>query len=123
MEAGNRHRSANKVAEKRHMRLAIDDHSRYATVSVMEDEIAESVTKHLIETYQHYAPKGIVVKRVLTDNGSEYRSKMFAKACQTLNVKHIFTKPYTLQTGEKSLQPSCHTHLSLFFTLQLRQSN
>ena len=32
--------------------VAVDDHSRYATASVMEDETAESVTKHLIETYQ-----------------------------------------------------------------------
>ena len=92
-EAGNRHKSANKVAGTHCMHVAVDDRSRYATVSAMEDEIAECVTKHLIETYQNYASKGIVVKRVLTDNGLGYRSKMFAEACQTLNVKHIFTKP------------------------------
>ena len=34
------------------MHLAIDDHSHFATVSVVEDETAESVTKHLVETYQ-----------------------------------------------------------------------
>ena len=84
------------------MHVAVDDHLRYATVSVIEDEIAESVTKHLIETYQLYASKSIDVKRVLTYNGSGYRSKMLAEACQTLNVKHIFTKPYTPQTnGER----------------------
>ena len=62
------------------MPVAIDVHSRYATARVMEDETAESVTKHLLETYQFYASKGIDVKRVLTDNGSGYKSKMFADA-------------------------------------------
>ena len=84
------------------MHVAIDDHSRYASVSIMENETAESVTKHLIETYQQYAARGILIKRVLTDNGSGYKSKMFAEACQTLNVKHIFTKPYTPQTNGKA---------------------
>ena len=84
------------------MNVAVDDHSRYATVSVLENETAESVTKHLIEIYQHYASKDIAVKRVLTDNGSGNRSKMFAEACQTLNVKHIFMKPYTPQTNGKT---------------------
>ena len=52
------------------MHVAIDDYSRYATLSVLEDETAESVTKHLIDTYHHYAASGIVMKRVLTDNVS-----------------------------------------------------
>ena len=51
------------------MHVAVDDHSRYATASVMEDETAKSVIKHRIETYQFYASKCIDVKRVITDNG------------------------------------------------------
>ena len=42
------------------------------------------------------------IKRVLTDNGSGYKSKMFADACQTLNVNHIYTKPFTPQTDGKA---------------------
>ena len=57
------------------MYLAVDDHSRYAIVRGLADETAESVTKHLIEIYQHYASKSIVVKRVLTDNGSGLQIK------------------------------------------------
>ena len=72
----NRHKSANKVAGSNCMHMAVGDHSCYASASVMEDETAESITKLLI------------------DYGSGYKSKMFAEACQTLNVKHIFTKPY-----------------------------
>ena len=60
--SGNRHKSANKAAGSQCMHVAVDDHSRYASVSIMEDETAESVTKHLIETYQQYAARGIVIK-------------------------------------------------------------
>ena len=43
--------------------------------ALRESETAESVTKHLIETYQHYASKCIVEKRVLTDYGSGLQIK------------------------------------------------
>ena len=73
------------------MQVAVNDHSRYASVSIFDDEIAESVTQHLIDTYNYYAFQGIVIKRVLTDIGSGYKFKKFADACDTLNLKHIFT--------------------------------
>ena len=101
-EARNRHKSANKAAGTQCMQVAVDDYSRYATESVLEDEIAESVTKHLIATYQHYESKGIVVQLVLTDNGSGYRSKMFADSCQNLNLKQVCTQPYTPKTNGKA---------------------
>ena len=84
------------------MHVAIDDHSRYSSVSIMEGVTAESVTKHLTDTYYHYAARGIATKRVLTDNGSGYKSKKFAEACKRLNVKHVFTKPYTPRTNGKA---------------------
>ena len=80
------------------MHVAIDDHSSYASVRIMDDETAESVTKHLM----NYGVHGIVIKRVLTDNRSGYKSKKFSEARQTLNVKHIITMPYTPQTNGKS---------------------
>ena len=101
-DIGNRYKSRNKAAGSQYMHVAVDDHSRYATVSVLEDETAESVTKHLIDTYHHYAARGIVMKRVLTDNDSGYISKRFAEACKMLNVKHVFTKPYTPRTNGKA---------------------
>ncbi|RUW21758.1 integrase core domain-containing protein, partial [Mesorhizobium sp. M4B.F.Ca.ET.013.02.1.1] len=50
----------------------------------------------------YYASLGIVVERVMTDNGSCYRSKAFAKACRKLGLKHIRTKPYTPKTNGKA---------------------
>ena len=98
---GNRYKSRNKAAGSQYIHVAVDDHSRYATVSVFEDETAESVTQHLIDTYNYSASQGIVIKRVLTDTGSGFKSKKFADACDTLNLIHIFTQPYTPQTNGK----------------------
>ena len=79
---GNMHELVDEVAGSECMRVAVDDQSRYGLVSIMEDETAECVTKNLIE----YAARGMVTKRVSNDNGSGYKSKMFAEACQPLNV-------------------------------------
>ena len=68
---GNRHKSTNKVAGSQLTHVAVDDHFRYASVSIMVDETEESITKHLIE----YSARGIVIKRMQTDNGSGYKSK------------------------------------------------
>ena len=46
-ENGNHHQSANRAAGTQCMHVAVNDHSRYATVSVLEDETVESVNQHL----------------------------------------------------------------------------
>ena len=45
---------------------------------------------------------GIKVERVMTDNGSCYKSFAFRKACKRLGLKHIRTKPYTPKTNGKA---------------------
>ena len=50
----------------------------------------------------YYATLGVIVQRVMTDNGSCYRSGKFARACRRLGIKHIFTKPYTPRTNGKA---------------------
>ena len=65
------------------------------SVSIMEDETAESVTKHLIETYQQYAVRSKFIKRVLTDSKFVYQSKTIKEPCESLNVNRVFTQPYT----------------------------
>ena len=55
---------------------------------------------------QAFRSLGITVERVMTDNGSCYLSKAFARACKQLAVKHIRIKPYTPQTnGKAELHP------------------
>ncbi len=50
----------------------------------------------------YYTSLGITVTRVMTDNGSCYIAKDFAKTCDALGLKHIRTKPYTPKTNGKA---------------------
>jgi transposase InsO family protein len=84
------------------MHVAIDDHSRLATAQVLPDEKKESAVAFLEAAVSYYRSLGIIVSRVMTDNGSCYRSKAFARACKRLNIKPIRTKPYTPQTNGKA---------------------
>ncbi len=50
----------------------------------------------------YYASLGVKVERVMTDNGSCYKSFAFRKACKRLGLKHIRTRPYTPKTNGKA---------------------
>jgi len=50
----------------------------------------------------YYAGLGVTVTRVMTDNGSCYRSQLFRQACSDLGLKHIRTRPYTPKTNGKA---------------------
>jgi transposase InsO family protein len=82
--------------------VAIDDHSRVATAAIFPDERKKSAVAFLRSTVAYYNSLGVTVDRVMTDNGSCYRSKAFARACKRLRIKHIRTKPYTPQTNGKA---------------------
>ena len=56
----------------------------------------------LCATVAYYKSLGVTVDRVMTDNGSCYRSKAFARACKQLGIRHLTTKPYTPQTNGKA---------------------
>jgi len=58
-----------------------------------------SAIDHLRATVAWYESLGVTVERVMTDNGACYKSKAFAKACKSLGVRHIRTKPYTPNTN------------------------
>jgi transposase InsO family protein len=82
--------------------VCIDDASRIAFSRVMKDERKESAIVFLKAAVAYYESLGVKVERVMTDNGSCYRSKAFGKACKRLGLKHIFTKPYTPKTNGKA---------------------
>jgi transposase InsO family protein len=82
--------------------VAIDDHSRVARADIFPDEKKESAVAFLLATVAYYKSLGVDVERVMTDNGSCYRSEAFARACRQLRLKHIRTKPYTPQTNGKA---------------------
>jgi Integrase core domain len=49
-----------------------------------------------------FARHGVTVERVMTDNGSAYRSRHWRHACGALALRHIRTKPYTPRTNSKA---------------------
>jgi transposase InsO family protein len=82
--------------------VAIDDHSRVGHVEILADEKGETVTAFFLRIVGWFRKRGIRITQVLTDNGSGYRSKRFAKACKTLRIRHLFTRPYTPRTNGKA---------------------
>ena len=82
--------------------VAIDDHSRIATAAILPDENKNSAVAFLKAAVAYYQSLGVTVDRVMTDNGSCYKSFAFATACKRLRIKHIRTKPYTPQTNGKA---------------------
>lgn len=73
--------------------VAIDDHSRAGFVQMHVDEKKTSAVAFLKAAVAHYAALGVRIQRVLTDNGSAYRSRLFDQTCQALGIKHSFTRP------------------------------
>jgi transposase InsO family protein len=82
--------------------VAIDDHARLAFTQMKRDERRPSAIAFLRATVAYFATLGVTVQRILTDNGSAFRSKRFATACRQLNLKHSFTRPYRPQTNGKA---------------------
>jgi transposase InsO family protein len=82
--------------------VCIDDASRVAFSQILPDERKQSAILFLKAAVAYYASLGVSVARVMTDNGSCYRSKAFRKACAELGLKHIFTRPYTPKTNGKA---------------------
>jgi transposase InsO family protein len=82
--------------------VCIDDASRLAFSRVMKDERKQSAVAFLKAAVAYYASLGVKIERVMTDNGSCYRSKAFARICRRLCLKHIFTRPYTPKTNGKA---------------------
>jgi transposase InsO family protein len=85
-----------------YVHVCIDDASRVAFSKIMKTERQGCAVAFLKAAVAYYKSLGITVLRVMTDNGSCYRSGKFAKACRRLKLKHIRTKPYTPRTNGKA---------------------
>jgi len=100
---GNRRgQSNNRGVGWEYVHVAIDDHSRVAFAKVMPSEKRRSAIMFLQAAIAYFNSLGITVERVMTDNGSCYKSFAFRRACKRLKLKHIRTKPYTPRTNGKA---------------------
>jgi transposase InsO family protein len=82
--------------------VCIDDASRVAFVQIRPDQRKESAVAFLEAAVAYYAKLSVRIERVMTDNGSCYRSKAFRAACKRLGLRQIYTKPYTPRTNGKA---------------------
>lgn len=78
---------------------AVDDHSRLAYSEILGDEKQETAAGFWGRANAFFASAGITVTAVMTDNGSCYRSRVFAAALG--DIKHVWTRPYRPQTNGK----------------------
>jgi transposase InsO family protein len=80
---------------------AVDDRSRLAYAEILADEGRDSASAFVTRALEFFADRGISVERVLTDNGSCYRSRTFAQTLAAAGVSHRRTRPYRPQTNGK----------------------
>ena len=84
------------------LHVAIDDASRLAYTEILGSEGQLDTTAFLNRSMAWFGRLGIGVERVMTDNGSAYRSKLFAAALKQAHARHIRTRPYTPRTNGKA---------------------
>lgn len=82
--------------------VCVDDATRLAYVEVLPDEKAATAIGFLRRAVAFYRSHGITVERLMTDNGSAYRSTAHALACRALGIRHLRTRPYRPQTNGKA---------------------
>jgi transposase InsO family protein len=80
---------------------ALDDHSRLVYSEVLADEQAETAAAFWTRAIAWFTVHGVTIERVLTDNGSCYRSRQWAAVCAGHGIRHKRTRPYRPQTNGK----------------------
>lgn len=84
-----------------YLHTVIDDHSRVAYVEARDDETAQTAVEVLANAVEWFADRGVTVQRVLSDNGSAYRSHLWKQTCTDLGITPKRTRPYRPQTNGK----------------------
>jgi transposase InsO family protein len=84
-----------------YLHTVIDDHSRVAYVEAHDDETAVTAAGVLRRAVAWFADRGVTVRRVLSDNGSAYKSHLWRHTCAELGIKAKKTRPYRPQTNGK----------------------
>jgi len=79
----------------------IDDYSRVAYAEIRDDEKAATAIDVLRNAVAWFAQRGVSVQRVLSDNGSAYKSHAWRDACHDLGIRPKKTRPYRPQTNGK----------------------
>jgi transposase InsO family protein len=84
------------------LHVCVDDATRVTHAEVLPDERKESCAGFLSRVLAWYTARGIKIERVMTDNGSGYRSKLFRRVIEACGARQVFTRPYTPRTNGKA---------------------
>jgi transposase InsO family protein len=80
----------------------VDDHSRLAYVELHPDEKAATVTGFVERALAWFAQRGIVARRLLTDNAFTYiHNRSLRELLARRQIKHMRTQPYRPRTNGK----------------------
>ncbi|MFD5423880.1 IS481 family transposase, partial [Streptomyces sp. NPDC127069] len=107
--AGDRNRQATTTERKSstpvigysYIHSAVDDHSRLAYSEVLTNERKETAAGFWTRANAFFTAHGITVERVLTDNGSCYKARIFTQTLAAAGIAHKRTRPYRPQTNGK----------------------
>jgi transposase InsO family protein len=98
---GDRRHQARGVGRE-YVHIAIDDATRLAFVEVRRSQRRRACATFLRNAVAWFRRRGVRIRRILTDNGSGYRSRRFAGVCRTWQLQHKRTRPYTPRTNGKA---------------------
>jgi transposase InsO family protein len=84
------------------LHVAIDDATRVVYAELLGDEKASTTARFLVRALRWFRSHGVRVQRLLTDNGSAYRSRLFGRLVRRLTIRHSRTRPYRPQTNGKA---------------------
>jgi hypothetical protein len=84
------------------LHVCTDDHSRACYMEVLPDEKKATTASFLQRALWHFQAQGVTVRKLLTDNGSAYRSKEFKAMREAYGLKHSRTRPYRPRTNGKA---------------------
>jgi transposase InsO family protein len=98
---GRRHANYEPAVGTAVLHTVIDDYSRVAYIEIHSDETAATAISVLQRAIAWFTKHGVTTERVLSDNGSCYRSHAWRNACTALGIRHKRTQPYRPQTNGK----------------------
>lgn len=93
--------------------MCVDDATRLAYPEVLPDEKGETCAAFLTRAVQWLESQGVRTERVMTDNGSGYRSHAFGRALEAAGARHLKTRPYTRERQGRALHPDLPTEVGL----------
>jgi transposase InsO family protein len=82
--------------------VAVDDHTRVAYAEVLTSETGDETVGFMERMRTFFEAHGVTVKAIMSDNGSNYRSKTLRNYLERHGIGHIRTRPYTPRTNGKA---------------------